>query len=190
MDHQTSQRVFGLTSHLLQYPDFEWRENLPIIREELASLPDESVRRMLEAFLDEAEPVDELDWQDRYVQTFDFGKKSNLYLTYSQHGEERERGTALLELKRRYAEAGFELVGTELPDYLPLMLEFASAASWDAAEGVLNGRSRALGSIHGQLAESGSPYAGLLDLLQQIVAGFEQARAAELEAAQAGRGEE
>ncbi|MDG0792670.1 hypothetical protein OMP38_18650 [Cohnella ginsengisoli] len=91
MNNETKQRLLGLLSHLLQYPDSEWRERLPDIRGELEPAPD-ACRREIAAFLDEAEAVDGVIWQDRYVRTFDFGKKSNMYLTYGRHGEERERG--------------------------------------------------------------------------------------------------
>lgn len=180
MDIETSQRVCGLLSCLLQYPDYDWLEQLPAIREETDSISDAACRGALSAFLDQAESANELEWQDQYVRTFDFGKQSNLYLTYAQHGEERERGPALLELKRRYAEAGFFLEGGELPDYLPLVLEFAAAAPWGAVEGVLAGRKNELESIRLKLAESGSPYTGLFDLLLQIVAEMSPAAAHEM----------
>lgn len=165
MDFETSQRVFGLLSHLLQYPGDDWREELPDVRREAQSIPYSDAVKILSAFLDQAESVDGMEWQDRYVRTFDFGKKTNLYLTYAQHGEERERGPALLELKCRYAEAGFYLESSELPDYLPLVLEFAAAAPWEAARNVLSGTANALQSIRQELAQSGSPYVGLFDLL-------------------------
>lgn len=168
MDNETTQRILGLLSHLLQYPDYEWREQLLFVREE-AELLQGDMRQTLLLFLDTAQAANGLEWQDRYVQTFDFGKRSNLYLTYDQHGEDRERGPALLELKRRYSEAGFVLETSELPDYLPLMLEFASAAPWEAAQGVLAGKNMEIASIHRQLEEAGSPYAGLIALVQTFI---------------------
>lgn len=170
MDIVTSQRVCCLLSWLLQYPDREWREQFPAVREIAAAVAeaDAAAAGCIEAFLHRAESASGIEWQDQYVRTFDFGRKSNLYLTYEQHGEERERGTALLELKRRYAEAGFMLEQGELSDYLPLVLEFASAAPWPAAEGVLAGSRRALESIRLSLAEAESPYTGLFELLLQI----------------------
>ena len=61
-----------------------------------------------------------------YVYTFDFGKKTNLYVTYMSNGEQRERGMDLLFLKNYYKLYGFNVTEKELPDYLPMMLEFAS----------------------------------------------------------------
>ncbi|WP_168735771.1 nitrate reductase molybdenum cofactor assembly chaperone [Cohnella fermenti] len=169
MDIATIQRLYGIVSVLLQYPDEEWRRRLSDLREEAEELADAEDRETITDFLDLAERTEEREWQDRYVRTFDFGKKSNLYATYSEHGEDRERGTALLSLKRLYQEAGFELETTELPDYLPLMLEFASAAPWGAAVGALSGVKPAIGSIHNELAGTNSPYAPPVGLLLRLV---------------------
>lgn len=168
MDIEISKRVYGIVSYLLQYPDDAWNDWLYVVRLEADSFADPELKRCLIDFLDEAERVDKMNWQNGYVQTFDFGKKTNLYLTYSAHGEERERGSALIELKRQYAEAGFDLAGSELPDYLPLVLEFASAAPWPAAAAILTKHRHALVSIRRELAQTESPYAALFDLLLQI----------------------
>ena len=62
------------------------------------------------------------------MQTFDLGKRCALYLTFYSLGDRRDRGLALLRLKKLYRAAGLPQDGTELPDYLPVMLEFAAAA--------------------------------------------------------------
>lgn len=175
-DIDALQRIFGLFSRLLQYPDAEWREQLPDLRAEAGSIPDTVSGQRLSAFLDRAESTNELAWQAGYVRTFDFDRKSNLYLTYARHGDERERAAALLELKGRYAAAGFQLESGELPDYLPLVLEFAAAAPWEAAEDILAGEAEAIRSIGLELKESGSPYADLFDRLQQLVSESAPAR--------------
>ncbi|WP_372629994.1 nitrate reductase molybdenum cofactor assembly chaperone [Cohnella sp.] len=169
MDIETTQTTCWLLAYLLQYPDRDWRERLPAFREEAEALPDPDAAATLAAFLRLAEESDDMRWQDGYVRTFDFGKTSNLYLTYEQHGEERDRGPALLELKRQYAAAGFELAGGELPDYLPLMLEFASAAPWESSGALLGARTTALESIRRKLEQANSPYAPLMELLLRIV---------------------
>jgi len=175
MDVETSKRVCGMVSYLLQYPDDAWKEWLYAVRLEADSFDDPDLRRRLIDFLDEAERGEQVDWQDQYVRTFDFGKKTNLYLTYSDHGEERERGQALIALKRQYEESGFDLSGGELPDYLPLVLEFASAAPWPVASATLVKHRAALISIRQALSETGSPYAALFDLLLRIAPGADAA---------------
>lgn len=170
MDFETSKRICGMLSYLLQYPDDEWQDWLYAVRLEAEEIEDAEIRRSLLDFLAAAERMDKEHWQDQYVRTFDFGKKTNMYLTYTDHGDERERGPALIALKRQYEESGYTLAAEgELPDYLPLMLEFASAAPWPKAESVLAGHRHALLSIQRELTESGSPYAALFELLLRIM---------------------
>ncbi len=72
--------------------------------------------------------------QEEYVATFDFHKRASLHLSYFRDGDRRQRGATLLGLKRRYREAGLELTGGELPDYLPAILEFAAFAPGEDAD--------------------------------------------------------
>src|SRR5699024_11438976 len=65
--------------------------------------------------------------REHYVSTFDFQRTCSLYLTYYRHGDTRARGMALVGLKHTYRSAGYEPPESELPDYLPLLLEFAAA---------------------------------------------------------------
>ncbi len=102
--------------------------------------------------------------QEAYVQAFDFDRRAALHLTYHTFGDRRQRGLELVKLKRRYAEAGLELDAAELPDYLPVMLEFA-AAEPEAGETLLNDHRPALELVRARLHDVGSPYATLLDAL-------------------------
>ena len=72
--------------------------------------------------------------QQHYVETFDLHKRCGLYLTFYGEGDKRARGAALLRLKRLYRAAGLPLESSELPDYLPVMLEFAAARPTDRAK--------------------------------------------------------
>ena len=84
----------------------------------------------------EGAPLGEL--QRRYVETFDFDARASLHLTYHLYGDQRRRGEALIELKGRYAESGLHLPeGGELPDYLPVVLEFAELAPSGAGDRLL-----------------------------------------------------
>ena len=69
------------------------------------------------------------DLARHYVETFDLRRRCCLYLTYYRDGDTRRRGASLAALKARYRQAGLELVGGELPDFLPVMLEHAAATS-------------------------------------------------------------
>ncbi|MDR0267405.1 nitrate reductase molybdenum cofactor assembly chaperone [Paenibacillus sp.] len=72
--------------------------------------------------------------EEMYVQTFDFQKKSTLYMTYYKFEEGRERGQMLARLKETYQMFGLEITSSELSDYLPLMCEFLYAADWQGHE--------------------------------------------------------
>ena len=132
-------------SVLLQYPDVE----------SLDSVGD------VPAWM-RATPLREL--QALYVHTFDFDRRASLYLTYHAHGDRRQRGLELVRLKRRYADAGLPLTGNELPDFLPVLLEFASLAPGQG-EAMLNELRAPLELIRARLHAKDSPYAELLDTL-------------------------
>jgi nitrate reductase delta subunit len=159
-----------LLSLLLQYPG----EELLAARAELAGAADEPVARFVEWWA--REPAGEL--QRAYVETFDFTRRNSLYLTYHVHGDRRQRGVALLRLKQRYAAAGLELLDGELPDYLPVMLEFAAFAPPDIGLAALAERRDAIELIRASLHRAGSPYALLLDAVAGLLPGLTGAQAA------------
>lgn len=70
------------------------------------------------------------DIQEVYTRTFDFEKKTTLYMTYNKLTEQKERGQMLARLKVLYEMFGLEMPQNELSDFLPLMLEFLYAAEW------------------------------------------------------------
>lgn len=112
--------VFQLCSYLLSYPELNFTE----LAEELDEITYPKIKKELQQFFQKAGT--HADLISTYVNTFDFGKKTNLYITYMTNGEQRERGMDLLFLKNYYKINGFALTESELPDYLPVMLEFAS----------------------------------------------------------------
>jgi nitrate reductase molybdenum cofactor assembly chaperone NarJ/NarW len=165
-------KPWQLLSALLQYPVDELAEG----HDELAAAaaPHPHIVGFLDAW---TQPL--VERRQAYVQAFDFDRRATLFLTYHTHGDRRQRGLELVRLKRRYAEAGFKLDGTELPDYLPVMLEFA-ALSPEKGEALLNEHRPALELVRARLHERGSPYAELLDAL---VAALPRATRAQLTAA-------
>jgi len=121
-----TQDLLKLISLLLQYPDEEIRSL--DWQSEFADIHEPELSENLNTFGKYFHQTPLVQLQENYVHTFDFNDKTNLYLTYSKLGDEKERGQVLAELKEIYAFAGFELNSTELPDYLPLLLEFVSHA--------------------------------------------------------------
>jgi nitrate reductase molybdenum cofactor assembly chaperone NarJ/NarW len=120
--------AFKALSALLAYPTEALLDALPEIAAILEQ-PDglgTQQRKALRGLIDELATSDPIDLQERYVALFDRGRATSLHLFEHVHGESRERGTAMVDLKQVYARAGLQLRGGELPDYLPALLEFMS----------------------------------------------------------------
>ena len=158
-------RPYKLLSVLLCYPDEALVEAHEEIAEEVASLPESGTKRSLVAFGEYLAGRDAVELAQGYVETFDLRRRTSLYLTYYLHGDTRKRGMALLRLKRLYAAGGLELATGELPDYLPLVLEFAALVPDEVGETVLREHRPSLELLRAGLHEAESPYAHVLDAL-------------------------
>jgi nitrate reductase delta subunit len=156
---------YKILSLLLQYPSLDFLPGSPTIYTAAAALPASPARAAIERFLGYQSATSVVTLQQDYVRTFDFQKRLSLYLTYYQQGDRRQRGMALLHLKRRYAAAGLPLAGSELPDFLPVVLEFAALAPTGCGEQVLAEFRPALELLRLALHDARSPYADLLDAL-------------------------
>jgi nitrate reductase delta subunit len=120
--------IFKAFSVLLSYPSQELREALPEIAEVIRASKVVGVREReaLFALIGEIGEGDLLAVEERYVDLFDRGRALSLHLFEHLHGDGRDRGAAMVELKALYAAAGLELTRSELPDYLPVVLEYLS----------------------------------------------------------------
>lgn len=159
-----------LASLLLQYPSAELRQALIDSRD--AQLGDERTVAALRPLLDRCRSATLGELQRDYVEDFDFARRSSLHLTYHLHGDRRQRGVALLRLKQAYAAAGMEPSGTELPDYLPLMLEFAALAPEPAGIELLAEHRVAIELVRRSLRDQGSVWAAALDVVDRSLPGL------------------
>jgi len=107
-----------------------------------------------------------IDLQQEYVMTFDRNPSHSLHLFEHIHGESRDRGQAMVDLLAEYSRHGLQMVGDDLPDYVPLFLEFLSQQDDDEAERLLGDAIHVLAHIGGKLRANGSPYACVFELLQ------------------------
>ncbi len=112
---------------------------------------------------------DLVDLQERYVALFDRGRATSLNLFEHVHGESRERGPAMLDLMQVYRRAGFSLASNELPDYLPLMLEFLSRRPFAEASDMLSDCAHILRAIGDSLRSRGSRYDAVPAALLAII---------------------
>jgi nitrate reductase delta subunit len=97
-----------------------------------------------------------------YVEMFDRGRRTSLHLFEHVHGDSRDRGPAMVDLARTYEGAGLHLAPGELPDYLPVVLEFASTQPPPQAREFLRETAHIVQAIHAALVERRSPYAAVL----------------------------
>lgn len=154
---------YRLLSLLLQYPDDELLAARDGIAAFAAGLPRSYERECIQAFLPFWLETPHTSLRQVYVETFDLQRRCGLYLSYYAHGDTRKRGQSLLRLKTLYRSAGLVLDSAELPDYLPLMLEFAELATDGRGEHVLREHRVALELLRRALRDRESPYADLLD---------------------------
>ncbi len=155
--------LFNLASVLLTYPDGSLFDAGDELRDAVGEITHDEVRARLAAFLDWFLACDPLEVETHYVRTFDLRRRSGLYLTYYLHGDTRKRGIALLTLKQRYRAHGLRLADGELPDLLPVVLEFAAVAGPGDGEAPLRQHRRGLELLRAALEEDGSPYRHVLD---------------------------
>lgn len=162
--------VFRALSALLSYPTQDMREALPEIREEISAslLVAPRERPAILALIEEIGAGELLDAEERYVDLFDRGRALSLHLFEHLHGESRDRGEAMVDLKQVYERAGFELSSSELPDYLPVVLEYMSVASLDEARAMLADCAHILTTIGKSLIARGSAYAAVIQALLVI----------------------
>ena len=156
--------IFKLLSILLRYPDDEVLEYRQEIVGAVRGLPDSPARDAVLAFLAYWENGATTRLQEDYIATFDFKRRGCLYLSYYRYGDARARGQVLVDMKETYARAGYPLDTTELPDYLPLVLEFASEVLEEGLPVLAENRA-AIEVIRRSLRHDGSPYACLIDAL-------------------------
>lgn len=153
--------TFRVLSALLHYPD----AGIVAHRAEMAAaLKKENLLlaehlRALEGFLDGLGRRDLLDLEADYVEAFDRTRTLSLHLFEHIHGESRDRGQAMVDLLAHYRRSGLELVGSELPDYLPLFLEFLALRPLAEAQALLGEVVDIVALIAGRLQDRGSPYA-------------------------------
>ncbi|MCP2040685.1 nitrate reductase delta subunit [Neisseria sp. HSC-16F19] len=155
--------VYKWFSALMCYPEAELVEALPEFQAALASWPELRLQAdKLQGFLDylAAHPLRTL--QENYVKTFDHNRHHALYIFEHVYGEDRDRGSAMVDLLDEYRSHGFELGDDELPDYLPALLEYFSYVDNAHAQKLLGDAVHVIAHIGGKLAQNGSPYAALL----------------------------
>lgn len=157
---------------LISYPQADWLEHIDELGALLVDedfLPKRQLQAVL-AFIEELKAEDLFSVQETYVSIFDRGRSHSLHLFEHIHGESRDRGQAMVNLAEAYEQKGFYLGKAELPDYIPLFLEFLSLCPNDEAVALLGEPIDIMATIATRLHKRDSSYAVLFDALVALSA--------------------
>jgi len=159
-----------IVSRLLEYPDAALWQHQQELNEALAEsdvLAKEDAQ-LLCVFIRDLMQKDLLDVQAAYSELFDRGRATSLLLFEHVHGESRDRGQAMVDLMAQYSQLGLELDSRELPDHLPLYLEYLAQLPREDAIGGLQDIAPILALLKARLEQRESQYAVLFDVLLKL----------------------
>lgn len=170
-------KILKVLSLLLDYPTDELfvGGNLDACKSVVdeATVITAEVKQQLTELIDDLQTVGTIEAQARYDGWFERGRSLSLWLFEHVHGESRDRGQAMVDLMNQYAEAGFEIGIKELPDFLPLYLEFLSYKASIIDDDVqirmdIADVSHIVALLAARLKERGSIYEGCMNALLEI----------------------
>jgi nitrate reductase delta subunit len=173
MNTKKRARTFKVLSALLSYPSSELQAASEELREVLRSeglIVGKQLERM-EAFLDEFRDRDLYDLQERYTLLFDRTRSLSLHLFEHVLGESRDRGQAMVDLAQHYEQNGFVISSRELPDFLPLFLEFLSVIPIEEARKLLDDPIEIIAALDERLRKRKSAYRVVFQTLRTISRG-------------------
>ena len=171
--------IYAGAAVLLSYPDQKQRKLLGMVEQAAAEA---GVSEHFSPTIAHLRSMRLLDAQSWHVQEFDLSRRHALHLTYWTDGDTRRRGEVLAAFKQTYRDSGLlvDLAG-ELPDYLPMVLEFAAKGSPAAGVGLLNTYRASLELLRLSLESDGFPHAGVVAAVCQTLGGPSPSSRAEVE---------
>ena len=163
-------KTFKVLSLLLCYPESDWLAALPELESALADEVEfngDASTRLAPLFA-QLRQTDLIRLQESYVATFDRNPSHSLHLFEHIHGESRDRGSAMIDLLEEYWKYDFDASSSELPDYVPLFLEFLSLLPADEALVLLGDAVHVIATVGRKLDANGSPYATAFQVLEAL----------------------
>ena len=160
-------KTLKVLSALLQYPTAELQAAAGELKVALfaeRALPTPALHAIV-ALIDDIARRDLYDAQERYILLFDRTRSLSLHLFEHVHGESRDRGQAMVDLLKLYEENGYSPVATELPDFLPLFLEYASTREPKAAFELIGQPAHVVAALRERLAKRSSSYESVMAAL-------------------------
>ena len=161
-------KLYTVLARLLDYPTPELMNHLSEITEVVKSDPEINGSEVtaLNEFISWLQLHDLTGIQQIYVQTFDMVPEHDLHMTHHIHGDSRDRGPALIDLTEHFKANGLELKEGEIPDYLPLLLEYVSTLGADESRFFLADVGKILAILADNLEKADSPYASLVRMVE------------------------
>lgn len=166
---KTANMRIKMISLLLHYPDESLLGLLPEFREALKEIEDVTTRDKYEHILPYFEQTPLIQLQERYTETFDLKPLYCLNMTYHRWGDSEKRGPALAHLEEIYRQAGCERINNELPDYLPLMLEFIAVQPDDGSLEIITLYGSTVEMLTERLRKARHPYVALFEQLVDLL---------------------
>ena len=157
-------------AHLLSYPDAALRRHLPELRSALQAEQALASARLaeLQTLMAHLAGPDALEIEAQYVELFDRGRATSLHLFEHVHGDSRDRGPAMIDLAQTYEKSGLYLGPDEMPDYLPVVLQFVSTQPPTEARAFLGEMAHIFNAIFNALQQRNSAYASVLGALIEL----------------------
>lgn len=165
-------KSYKILSLLLSYPNTELKKFLPEAEKELRKEALLSTSRLEEVaqFITCFRKMELTDWQAEYVQLFDYSRTASLHLFEHVKSDSKDRGQAMVDMLEFYKENGLQLSANELPDYLPVFLEFLSSRPVDKAAELLAEPVNIIARIHSALEEKKNIYRHILSAVISLSA--------------------
>ncbi len=162
--------TYKALSALLSYPTSDMKEAADDIR---STITDEGLApawalKKLDRLINDFKALDLYELQERYVFLFDRTRSLSLHLFEHVHGESRDRGQAMVDLKTLYAKGGLDIDASELPDFLPLFLEYLSTRPADEARALLTEPLSVIAALKERLVKRKTPYAAIFSVLEAM----------------------
>ena len=163
-------KTFKALSCLLSYPRADWVDHLDEIQEIIVTeklLSKQKLKGIIE-LITRLKDQDLISNQENYVATFDRGASHSLHLFEHIHGESRDRGQAMIDLIEVYNANGLDIGTSDLPDYLPVFLEFLSTGNIKEASALLAETAKILMLIKERLSKNKNDYKHVFGALLEI----------------------
>lgn len=163
-------KTFKALSALLSYPTEGLCAAIPEVTAAISSerLISDEASKLLQLLLADLATLDLYDLQERYVDLFDKTRRHSLHLFEHIHGESRDRGQAMVDLAEHYRRGGLVVAANELPDFIPLFLEFLSACPFEEASGLLGETVHIFSLLEERLARRDAGYAAVFTAIRSI----------------------